>query len=357
MVDSAVTATAIAPMQTNAGGPGFELGIELSVFDGQTEAPAPANDEHSRSGINIDMPSESIAADHQSRDPDLSSISVMEPMSEPPTHVPGFSSTESALHDEEAEEEMPYLFHGPSASSPPPFFHQPVGDAVVPGGAAQSPDIETLKKYLLLREQDVAALSGQLKTAQDETVTLREQLRSERSRATELSHSSEEQRRRIDDFEREKALWLEGVQAEISELRFQSKSKVDKAKLLEGQVRDAAGEIEKIKDRVRMDIRKIRVREKELENRLEMAKKDSEALLAAREQKIIELKRKVDLLEFNMDLLQDQFAREKDGSAKLRERLTRAAQVVRVAGGLLDQNGEPQNAMPLTGEEPAQEAS
>jgi hypothetical protein len=64
-------------------------------------------------------------------------------------------------------------------------------------------------------------------------------------------------------------------------------------------------------------------------------KKDSEALLAARENKMIELKRKLDLLEFNMDLLQDQYTREKDTSALLRERLSKAAQVVRVAGGLL----------------------
>ena len=94
--------------------------------------------------------------------------------------------------------------------------------------------------------------------------------------------------------------------------------------------------MERLKDRVRMDIRKIRVREKELENRLEIMKKDSEALITARENKIIELKRKLDLLEFNMDLLQDQYAREKDSTAKLREKLARAAQVVRVAGGLLD---------------------
>ena len=87
-----------------------------------------------------------------------------------------------------------------------------------------------------------------------------------------------------------------------------------------------------------MDIRKIRVREKELENRLEMTKNDSEALIAARENKIVELKRKLDILEFNMDLLQDQYSREKENSAKLHERLMKAAQVVRVAGGLLDSN-------------------
>jgi hypothetical protein len=60
-------------------------------------------------------------------------------------------------------------------------------------------------------------------------------------------------------------------------------------------------------------------------------------VLGAREGKIVELKRKIDLLEFNMDLLQDRFNRERESNNKLREKLGKAAQVVRVAEGLLDE--------------------
>ncbi len=59
-------------------------------------------------------------------------------------------------------------------------------------------------------------------------------------------------------------------------------------------------------------------------------------MIGARENKIIELKRKLDLLDFNMDLLQDKYTREKESTAKLRERLAKAAHAVRVAGGVLD---------------------
>jgi chromosome segregation ATPase len=216
---------------------------------------------------------------------------------------------------------------------------QPVGDAVVPGGAAQSPDLETLKKYLLLREQDVAALSAQLRSARERVSSVEDVLRLERGRGVELTHVVEEQKKRIDDFEREKAIALEAVQGELAELKFEVKAKTDKTRVLELQVREATEEMERLRERVRLDIRKIRVREKELENRLEIMKKDSEALIGARENKIIELKRKLDLLEFNMDLLQDQYTREKENAARLRERLAKAAQVVRVAEGLLDQPG------------------
>ncbi len=231
-------------------------------------------------------------------------------------------------------------------------FALPLGDAVVPGGAAHAPDVETLKKYLLLREQDVAVLSSQLKAAKDQVKAVEEQLRIERGRCSELGHITGEQKRKLDEFEKEKQQAVDTLQSELTEMRFQLKAKTDKARVLDTQVREAAEEMERLKERVRADIRKIRVREKELENRLEIMKKDSEALISARENKIIELKRKLDLLEFNMDLLQNQHARERENSVKLRERLAKAAQVVRVAGGLLDNPaGVSQLAAALAGED------
>lgn len=242
--------------------------------------------------------------------------------------------------------EMPYLLGGTKSesrsgisASPMQVVH-PVGDAVVPGGAAHSPDLETLKKYLFLREQDVGALSTQLKGVREQLVAVEDLLRIERAKNVELEHVVNEQRRKVEDFEKQKSFELESFQSEVKELRFELKSKMDKARVLESGMRAATEEMERLKERVRVDIRKIRVREKELENRLEIMKKDSEALISARENKIIDLKRKLDLVEFNMDLLQDQYAREKEISAQLREKLGKAAQVVRVAGGLLTSDSE-----------------
>jgi CheY-like chemotaxis protein len=269
-----------------------------------------------------------------------------------PSELPAPDMSDDAEEDEaeksSVENELPYLFSKESTSTGAvkaapvkPVFSHPVGDSVVPGGAANAPDLETLKKYLLLREQDVAALSGQLKATREENSDLSFKLRVEQDRAEGLDLLADDQKKKIEEFEREKAIALEALTSEIAELRFQTKAKTDKAKLLEIQVNEASHEIERLKDRVRSDIRKIRVRERELENQLEMAKKDTEVVLGAREGKIVELKRKIDLLEFNMDLLQDRFNRERESNNKLREKLGKAAQVVRVAEGLLD---EPQAA-------------
>lgn len=268
---------------------------------------------------------------------EISSIEIPHELS-PPVE----SKVQAPQPEEETggiEKELPYLFGQAggrrSTDDPELAFVHPVGDAVVPGGAAQSPDVETLKKYLLLREQDVAALSSQLRAAQERIALLETESREERAKNSELLVTAGEQKRRIEDFEKEKSLAISGAQGEIRELKFALKSRAEKVRAMEAQVRDASQEMERLKERVRTDIRRIRVREKELENRLEIVRKDSEALIAAREGKIIELKRKVDLLEFNMDLLQNQFSRERETSEKLRERLAKTAQVISVASGLL----------------------
>jgi chromosome segregation ATPase len=261
------------------------------------------------------------------------------PLSGPPSLAPDLTPDLSPDDsDDVMQVQMPYLMRGGQAPARPASVSlaKAVPEAVVPGGAAHAPDLETMREYLVLREQDVAALSSQLKSARDQIGGLERDLAVERGRVGELEHTVKEQRKQIDEFEREKAIAMEGLTAELSEMKFQMKARTDRVKVLEGQVKEANLEMERLKERVRMDLRKIRVREKELESRLEVMKKDSEALIGARETRIIELKRKLDLLEFNMDLLQDQYQREKDNTEQLRERLAKAAQVVNVAGGLLD---------------------
>jgi hypothetical protein len=275
---------------------------------------------------------------------DLGAPSFQANPGEPNETEPSIQGTPdlSSQEQDQLAQELPYLFGGRekpaaaiAAAQQAIAFARPVGDAVVPGGAAQAPDVETLKKYLMLREQDVSALSNQLRSSQQRIAALEDLLAGEQARAAELSSTAHDQKRRIESFEAEKTMAVESIQSEMNEFKFQVRAKTDKARLLEIQVRAATEEMEKLKERVRADIRKIRIREKELENRLEIMRKDSEVLISSRETRIIELKRKLDLMEFNMDLLQNQLSREKDNTLELKKRLTKAAQVVRVAGGLL----------------------
>lgn len=249
--------------------------------------------------------------------------------------------------DKEVLENMPYIFNSEEKKNVDELIAQltsPKNDAIVPGGMVSTPDIETLKKFLQLREQDVEALSAQQEALKEHNLKLEQKLTVERAKSTELAHMVEELRKKTSSFDFDLKSQTESLQKEVDELTFKLKTKSDKAKVLERKVIETTEDIEKLKERVRIDIRKIRTREKELENRLEILKKDSEVLIDARDKKIIDLKKKLDLVEFNMDLLQDRFDKEKRFSAELKEKLKKASQAMKVAGGLLDEDAENQKA-------------
>ena len=221
---------------------------------------------------------------------------------------------------------------------PPPYEPVPFqwNDAMVPGAvSAGSTDIDTLKHDLTLREQDVMVLGRQLMVAKNRIEQLEASVAEERNQNTDHLADLELLKRQNAEYEREKKLALQGLRSEMDEIKQQSKVSSERARSLETELKEAREELDRIKARVRHDIAKIRVREKELENRLEILKKDSHVLLQARENRIVELKRKLDLADFNLDLAQDQCTKEKQVSAQLHDKLNRALQAVRLAGGLL----------------------
>ncbi len=198
-------------------------------------------------------------------------------------------------------------------------------------------DVETMKNYLALREQDVMVLTGQMRSAQERVRQLEALLKEERARNAELSQAVQKQDQQLKSFERDKQVEFEVLFNQVEDLNLQIREKTDKVRTFETKLKIMTSEVDQVKERVRVDIRRIRVREKELENQLEILKKDSTALLVARDEKILELKRKIDLLEFNMELVQEQHNKERNVTEQLRQKLKEAAGVMKRAGGLLDQ--------------------
>jgi hypothetical protein len=209
--------------------------------------------------------------------------------------------------------------------------------SVNPAPIAGVTDSETLRSYLALREQDVAVLSGQVRSSQERIQQLENLLKVEKARNTELAHMNAKQEQQLKHYDQEKQVEHEVLERQIEDVNDQLKERTDKARKIEAKLRITMDEIGKVKERVRVDIRRIRVREKELEGQLEVLKKDSSALLQARDDKILELKRRLDLLEFNMELVQEQFYREKETADLLKMKLKDAALVMKQAGGLLEQ--------------------
>lgn len=223
-------------------------------------------------------------------------------------------------------------------SSTERFFQKPIGDVVIPGGAQNSPDLTTLKHYLTLREQDVAILSHQLKTARDRIYTLESEKQEFLRKWEDLNSLSAQYREQLSRYQSDHEAWEKLKQQELSEKDFQLQVKSEKLRSFENRMKNAHLEVERMRERMRVELRRVRAKEQELENRLEISKRDYESMVKSRENKIIEIKRKYDSLEFNYEILQEQFLHERQTSEDLREKLEKALQATRAAVGTLERD-------------------
>lgn len=253
------------------------------------------------------------------------------------------AASDAAVSEEEAARDLPYLFAGSGGGGTRKILAPSsavAANAEIPAGGPLSNDVETLKKYLTMREQDVSVLTAQLSYAQEELAKGEETIKRLTLQGEDLFHQIDALKKKIEAQAQELEHANRNREGELEQLRLEVKSKIDRIKFLEERLEDSADQYEKLKDRVRLDIRKIRVREKELESKLEILKKDSETLIAARENKILELKRKIDLLEFNYDTLQDKNEAEKQNVRAHEEKLERIQKVLKLAMGIIEAESE-----------------
>lgn len=89
------------------------------------------------------------------------------------------------------------------------------------------------------------------------------------------------------------------------------------------------GSKEKLEQRVRIDINQVMQREKELETKLEMLTIDVDSQVQSRDHKILELRRKIDSLEFNMENISIKEHKSQDDKRKLEDKLNKIMKTLR----------------------------
>lgn len=178
-----------------------------------------------------------------------------------------------------------------------------------------SPSQEQKPKITLGQHKGVKISGGQVHTSADASLVQAENLRMAQDRILELEaeidklrldsdevasagevikQKYEELSQRHGQLEREREELRESYQAEITLL----KSKGD---FKDQELAKARMKIDELEARIKQDFRKIRFRERELENRIELIKAEQSALLRSKDDYILDLKRKVDHLEAEIE--------------------------------------------------------
>lgn len=185
----------------------------------------------------------------------------------------------------------------------------------------------------------------------------------ERTQATisNLRSDRDELLARIDELEEEKLLnqrsnltqraELDEKKIELSIIRRKLNEEIidlkDKIKVLEERVliqeeknKYLQQELDKAGQKNKIDVKKVMFRERELEQKLELLKADAETQIRNRDLKILELKRKIDGMEFDMESITQQEKKTLESRFELEDKLDKAIRTLRTAISSLEENGE-----------------
>lgn len=158
--------------------------------------------------------------------------------------------------------------------------------------------------------------SGQVYTSLDASLAQAETLKIAQSRIKELEIEIDRLRQENDDLAsagdvvtrrmEDLQIRLHRLEKEKGDLQERSRSEL---LILKGNLQYKETELSKTKARledldlrVKSDFRKIRVRERELENRLELVRSEKQALMRSKDEKILDLQRKLDQYKSELDM-------------------------------------------------------
>jgi len=168
-------------------------------------------------------------------------------------------------------------------------------------GSLRGPRPATTSGSVYASTDATLAQSESLKLAQQRVLELEREVEKYRQENEELASAgeiirsrSEELTARIFALEKEKQEVYDSLQNELMIVKGTLQYK-------ESEMGKARLKIEELEARLKSDFKKIRVRERELENRLELVKAEKSALLRAKDENILELKRKIVHLESELD--------------------------------------------------------
>lgn len=144
-----------------------------------------------------------------------------------------------------------------------------------------------------------------LKLAQQRIVELEKDIEKLRKENEILASAGELSQQKIEDY----LARIHNLERQKNDLKDTSVSELqifrDGLGTKESEIARLRSKVEELESRLSNDLRKIRVRERELENRLELSKMEKMALLKTKDETILDLKRKNDSLEAELENYQN----------------------------------------------------
>jgi hypothetical protein len=124
----------------------------------------------------------------------------------------------------------------------------------------------------------------------------------------------------------------------VEDLKYQLDISQQKKGMLEEKNKQLEKEVARLSKKSNVDVNRIKARETELENKLDLLRADSEMQIKNRDQKILELKRRIDTLEFDIESMHMKEKKVSDSNLELEDKMERVIRTLRLAIGELEEN-------------------
>jgi len=197
-----------------------------------------------------------------------------------------------------------------------------------------STQVDVAQTYV--NEGDLVRLQATIRQLREDREKMLAEIKVLKSENAQLDQENLSLRAELDDAKVEVTISKKRHADEVDELKYRLKIGEEKRLMAEEKFRQAHKEIDRLEGRVRLDINQVKHREKELEAKLELVTMDSESQVKTRDMKILELKRKIDQLEFNMENVVIREQKSREDKIKLEERLQRMMKTLRGSIQLLE---------------------
>ncbi len=185
-------------------------------------------------------------------------------------------------------------------------------------------------------ENEMVRLQITIRSMKEEREVLLGDLNKLKSTKTELEQNNLGLKAEVDDLKIELALLKKRHGEQLEEASYQLRLSEDRKIMYEERVRKMQADFDQLNQKVRIDLNKVKHREKELESQLELIKMDSDAQIKVRDQKIMELKRKIDSLEFNMENMAIKEQKSKDDQRRVEERVQKVMKTLKGSMKILE---------------------
>ena len=180
-----------------------------------------------------------------------------------------------------------------------------------------------------MNDEDSVRFHATIRQLREEREELLGQIKAMKVDQRELEQDNLSLKAGLDEAKIEISILRKRHMVELEDMKYRLTLSEEKKALAEEKARQSELRREKLEQKVRIDYNQVKLREKELESKLEMLTMDIDSQVHGRDQKILELRRKIDALEFNMENASIKEQRSNEDKRRLEDKLNKIMKTLR----------------------------